>query len=438
MRRQRGPIRLFIIHSLAMPLAASAAVVMAAESEKSDARQNPAKQAPGLVQEKPRSGPYVETPQGFMVPYQQTISGTDVTFQMVPIPGGVLRRGSGDASYQVQVEPFWMGKYEITWAEYKQYMALYDTLKRLEALREKLADARAKAGVKAALKGYPKLSERLGRKDDPADAITAPTKLYDPSFTYKLGEDPRQPASTMTQYSARQYTKWLSGLTGQVYLLPTEAQWEHAALAGAKTAWHFGDDAKKLGDYAWYFDNADETTHKVGQKTPNPWGLYDMHGNVGEWTLDQMVKDRDAKLAGKKLSVAEAVSWPTKEDPRIIKGGHWDDDAEKCTVASRMLSASEDWKDEDPNLPLSPWWFTTDPARGVGFRILRPLESPGKEFLTKAWNVDSESVRNDVGDRLKEGRGTRGVVDRELPGVVEQLKAFENANAADEAAASGN
>ena len=98
--------------------------------------------------------------------------------------------------------------------------------------------------------------------------------------------DDNAPIIGISWYDAVAYCKWLSEKTGDKYRLPTETEWEYACRAGTETKWSFGDDEKELEKHAWYNKNSDNTTHLVGEKLPNPWGLYDIHGNVWEWCED--------------------------------------------------------------------------------------------------------------------------------------------------------
>ncbi|MCA9248722.1 MAG: SUMF1/EgtB/PvdO family nonheme iron enzyme, partial [Planctomycetales bacterium] len=193
------------------------------------------------------------------------------------------------------------------------------------------------------------------------------------------------------------------------------------------TAYSFGDDADELEDYAWYADNSDGELQDVGGKKPNPWGLYDMHGSVAEWVLDGHLDEGYPKFDEKTVSAAKAVVWPTEAYPRLARGGHWDADAEDCRSAARLLSDDEEWKNEDPQLPQSPWWYTTEPSHGVGFRLLRPVSAPAPAEMVKVWEADVDDIRYDVADRLDEGRGALEGVDAELAEAIEQLKQLKAA-----------
>jgi len=369
---------------------------------------------PGFVAgaDKPAGdGPFVQVPGGWMTPYEETIPGTEATFLMIPIPGGTFRMGSPadeegrgadeGPAFEVAVPPFWMGQHEVSWAEYKRYMATCDVFIAMQS-----------AGI------------RPVDETNVADAVTAPSNLYDPTTTFTNGEDPSLPAVTMTQFAARQYTKWLSGLTGRFYRLPAESEWEYACRAGSDTPFSCGT-ADTLEEVAWFADNGDDTTHPVGTKKPNAFGLHDMHGNVAEWVVDELVAGGYATPAAlpQPVAAAAAIQWPERLYPRVLRGGAFYDEASECRSAARRGSRDAggnaqdpDWKDVDPNFPKSPWWYTEEPALGVGMRIVRPFVEPADVAERRRWwEADVESIKNDVASRLEEGRGSRGIVDPALP-----------------------
>jgi len=311
-----------------------------------------------------------------MQPYKQRIPGTNVWFEMVPVKGGEFLVGSPPnekgrikdegPQFKVRVQPFWMGKYEVSWDEYDIFSF------RLDIQRRKV------------LKIKPTPLDKV------ADAVTRPTKPYT-DMTFDMGHD-GYPAICMTQLAAKMYCKWLSAKTDHYYRLPTEAEWEYACRAGTTTAYSFGNDPSKLGEYAWYRKNSNDKYHKVGQKKPNPWGLYDMHGNVAEWVLDAYDPEFYKTAAKKQWPAFGPVNVPKKLYPRVVRGGSWDDDPAMLRSAARMYS-SKNWKQQDPQLPQSIWYHTD--ALHVGFRVIRPLHVPPEKARLKYTLDPPKGIKNE-------------------------------------------
>jgi hypothetical protein len=114
---------------------------------------------------------------------------------------------------------------------------------------------------------------------------------YEVVMGKEKGDAPDHPVYGVKPYNALLFCDKISTTTGLEARLPSEAEWEYAARAGTDTRYFFGDDPSKLADYAWFKDNADGKYHPVGQKKPNPWGLYDIYGNVAEFVRDEYSED---------------------------------------------------------------------------------------------------------------------------------------------------
>jgi formylglycine-generating enzyme required for sulfatase activity len=272
-----------------------------------------------------------------MKPYKSLIPGSDVPYEMLPIPGGKFTMGNNavqdeSPEHEVTLEPFWMAAREVTWNEYRLFM--HSTL------------AGEEPGSNIAV-----------------DAVSRPTKPY-VEMSFGMGIE-GYPAISMTHHAASKYAQWLSSKTGHFYRLPTEAEWEFACKANSPAP----------ADLAGVAVFKRPQYELVGTKKPNAFGLYDMLGNVMEWTTDQYYAD----------AYKDPKPWyPSKTSyPHTARGGSWADKAERVTCTARFPSDAS-WKQQDPNLPKSIWYHTD--ALGLGFRLVRPVNIPPAEEMHRYWN----------------------------------------------------
>lgn len=311
----------------------------------------------------------------------------DHLLKLLPIPGGKFLMGSpedeedrrADEGPQktVNIAPFWMSETEITWALYDPF---WQNDPDFDKPRNK--DGSLDLDNDRYTPDLPDLE-----KTPVVDAISQPTTQYHDMFVAgQFKHTAKHPAMDMTNHAASKFCQWLSAQTGHFYRLPTEAEWEYACRAGTTTAYSFGDDPDLLPEYGWFIDNGDFTYAEVALKKPNPWGLYDMHGNVAEWTIDGYDADLFKKIAD---GTANPWNFPQKRYPRVIRGGSWDDDADRLRSAARTAS-NKDLKIKDPQNPNSVWYHTD--AQHVGFRVVRPKDLPSAEEMHLFWNTDFLSV----------------------------------------------
>ncbi|WNF14191.1 SUMF1/EgtB/PvdO family nonheme iron enzyme [Microcystis aeruginosa] len=153
----------------------------------------------------------------------------------------------------------------------------------------------------------------------------------------RFSGNPQNPVESISWFNAQAFCEKLSQLTGKNYRLPTEAEWEYACRAGTETRFSFGDDENQLGDYAWFDGNSNNTTHPVGEKRPNLWGIYDMHGNVWEWCADEYHKSYVNKPENikKNGSIAWLDNNINNKSLMIIRGGDFNSYPGLCRSADR-------------------------------------------------------------------------------------------------------
>jgi formylglycine-generating enzyme required for sulfatase activity len=285
---------------------------------------------------------------------------------MVAIPGGTFEMGSPESEpyrradegpvHQVKISPFWMERAEVTWREYEVYL-----LQRGNTGRNRDAPASGKT-----------------------DAVSGPTPPYgSPDQGWGRGS---RPAITMTYYAATKYCEWLSQITGKKYRLPTEAEWEYAARAGAISPYFFAGDpasfttqrwlnrimgvkSAPLVDYAWYQGDSADETHPTGITKPNAWGMVDMLGNVREFCLDWYAADAYRTLANSEPTDPHG---PDSGKEHVVRGGSYRSDAADLRCAARDHTREEDWLLTDPQSPKSIWWYSD--CTDVGFRVVRELD----------------------------------------------------------------
>jgi formylglycine-generating enzyme required for sulfatase activity len=272
--------------------------------------------------------------------YEQSIPGTAIKFKLVAVNSGKFMMGSpaaeknrdtDEAQKQVEVSSFWMGTHEVTFAEWDAYF-----------------------------------KDNSLPQSKNIDGVTRATPQYI-DLTWGMGRDGNHPTNSMSQLAAMMYCKWLYSKTGIFFRLPTEAEWEFACKGGA-TGKAFGTDPASLKEYGYFKDNSASKFHHVGEKKPNALGLFDMLGNLSEWTLDQYDAAGYAKLQAK-----DPLAAPASKYPRVARGGSYLSESKELRCANRIPS-DVNWNQRDPQIPKSKWWLTD--GMGIGFRVVRPLKQP--------------------------------------------------------------
>lgn len=347
----------------------------------SDSSQSDAPAQRSTVSSEPPQYTRILTP-GVFDDHTQQIADSNQAVDLAAVPGGVfLMGGNSSGLHEVELDSFWISKHEITWDQYNLF--LEDSIQDLRRELYKVfynVDIETADAVSAPT-WTEELLEVLRDADIPADVISIPSPAWG-DLSAGMGVS-GHPAVNITHYAALMYTKWLTIKTGDFYRLPTEAEWEYACRAGNNENYtsYF---ASQIDQYAWHIGNSNRTYHPVDSKLPNPFGIYNMLGNVAEWTMDQYHEDYFEKLDGEPAN----NPWfkPDQLYPRAVRGGSWMDQSEVASCLQRRGS-DPSWKRNDPQLPKSLWWHTN--AYHVGFRVVKPKNQPSGVTDMEKWWVEA-------------------------------------------------
>ncbi|MFH0759437.1 MAG: SUMF1/EgtB/PvdO family nonheme iron enzyme [Bacteroidota bacterium] len=303
--------------------------------------------------------------------FTEYITGSDVSFKMVAIPGGTFMMGSPEDEpfrnvnegplKEVSISPFFMAKTEVTWDEYLAFF-------KQTGAQGKTADA------------Y--LNVDMGE----LDAISGPTPPWG-APDQGWGKE-KMPAITMTHEAAEVYCQWLTKITGKTYRLPTEAEWEYAARGGTSTPYFFEGDPKRyvnrgirnklfgidtsgINTYIRYEENSGARSAIPEYTRENPFGLVNMLGNVAEFCADWYAEDAYA-LYGE--GILKDPTGPATGEEFVIRGGSYRDGAANVRCASRSHTKKVAWLKTDPQIPKSVWWYSD--CIHVGFRVVCEYNEP--------------------------------------------------------------
>lgn len=243
----------------------------------------------------------------------EKIPGTPVSFELVELPAGLVEMPAlqeGGPPQIVRIKPIWIGRTELTWEAYDIWL-----------LRQDLSEEQRLRGAEAEAR--------------PSAPYVVPDHGFGHEGFAAIGIHP---------HAAQLFCVWLSAKTGKKYRLPTEAEWEYACRAGGPERPERGT----LNEIAWFADNAidergDLVAHAAADRRPNAWGLYDMLGNVREWTM-------------------------AADGPLVVKGGSFKDKAKDLNARARWFFDAA-WQFSDPEEPKSKWWLRDGPH--IGFRVVR-------------------------------------------------------------------